>query len=157
MICKSCGYENAEGSIFCANCGASMEAPVAPVVDTYVEQPVEVVAPKKKSDAMTIIALILGIVGLVFSTICSCLCGCLGSIPAIIMCITGLILGIVALTKSKKNGEKNGMALTAIILSGVGILMTIIFALIGGAISAAIMGEDGMEILEDMMREMDLY
>lgn len=160
MTCKSCGYENAEGSVFCANCGASMEAPaVEPVVETTYEQPVEVVAPAKKSNGMTIAALILGIVGLVGNTICSCLCGCLGGAPSLLMSIAGLVLGIVAMNKSKKEGEKNNMALTAIILSGVGILLYIIFALVGGAISSAIMGSAGMDadFFEDMMYELDLY
>lgn len=155
MICKSCGYENAEGSVFCANCGASMEAPVAEVVadQPYVETPV--VAEKKKAEPMGIIAMILGILGLLGSTFCSCLCGCLGGIPALIMCIAGVVLGIIGLNKSKKQGEKNTMALVGIILSGVGILLFIIFALVGGAISTAILGDT--EIFEDLMHELDLY
>lgn len=157
MICKSCGYENAEGSVFCANCGASMEAPVAEVV---VDQPIveaPVVAEKKKSEPMGIISMILGIVGLLGSTICSCLCGCLGGSPALLMCIAGVVLGVIGMNKSKKLGEKNTMALVGIILSGVGILLFIIFALVGGAISAAIMGDGGMDVMEDLMRELDLY
>lgn len=155
MICKSCGYENAEGSVFCANCGASMEAPVAEVVadQPYVETPV--VAEKKKAEPMGIIAMILGILGLLGSTFCSCLCGCLGGSPALIMCIAGVVLGIIGLNKSKKQGEKNTMALVGIILSGVGILLFIIFALVGGAISTAILGDT--EIFEDLMYELDLY
>ena len=155
MICKSCGYENAEGSVFCANCGASMEAPVAEVVadQPYVETPV--VAEKKKAEPMGIIAMILGILGLLGSTFCSCLCGCLGGSPALIMCIAGVVLGIIGLNKSKKQGEKNTMALVGIILSGVGILLFIIFALVGGAISTAILGDT--EIFEDLMHEPDLY
>lgn len=155
MICKSCGYENAEGSVFCANCGASMEAPVAEVVadQPYVETPV--VAEKKKAEPMGIIAMILGILGLLGSTFCSCLCGCLGGSPALIMCIAGVVLGIIGLNKSKKQGEKNTMALVGIILSGVGILLFIIFALVGGAISTAILGDT--EIFEDLMHELDLY
>lgn len=155
MICKSCGYENAEGSVFCANCGASMEAPVAEVVadQPYVETPV--VAEKKKAEPMGIIAMILGILGLLGSTFCSCLCGCLGGSPALIMCIAGVVLGIIGLNKSKKQGEKNTMALVGIILSGVGILLFIIFALVGGAISTAIL--DDTEIFEDLMHELDLY
>ena len=155
MICKSCGYENAEGSVFCANCGASMEAPVAEVVvdQPYVETPV--VAEKKKAEPMGIIAMILGILGLLGSTFCSCLCGCLGGSPALIMCIAGVVLGIIGLNKSKKQGEKNTMALVGIILSGVGILLFIIFALVGGAISTAILGD--AEIFEDLMHELDLY
>lgn len=157
MICKSCGYENAEGSVFCANCGASMEAPVAEVV---VDQPIveaPVVAEKKKSEPMGIISMILGIVGLLGSTICSCLCGCLGGSPALLMCIAGVVLGVIGMNKSKKLGEKNTMALVGIILSGVGILLFIIFALVGGAISTAIMGDGGMDVMEDLMRELDLY
>ena len=155
MICKSCGYENAEGSVFCANCGASMEAPVAEVVadQPYVETPV--VAEKKKAEPMGIIAMILGILGLLGSTFCSCLCGCLGGSPALIMCIAGVVLGIIGLNKSKKQGEKNTMALVGIILSGVGILLFIIFALVGGAISTAILGDT--EIFEDLMHELGLY
>ena len=155
MICKSCGYENAEGSVFCANCGASMEAPVAEVVadQPYVETPV--VAEKKKAEPMGIIAMILGILGLLGSTFCSCLCGCLGGSPALIMCIAGVVLGIIGLNKSKKQGETNTMALVGIILSGVGILLFIIFALVGGAISTAILGDT--EIFEDLMYELDLY
>ena len=106
---------------------------------------------------MGIIAMILGIVGLLGSTICSCLCGCLGGSPALLMCIAGVVLGIIGMNKSKKLGEKNTMALVGIILSGVGILLFIIFALVGGAISAAIMGDGGMDVMEDLMRELDLY
>ena len=155
MICKSCGYENAEGSVFCANCGASMEAPVAEVVadQPYVETPV--VAEKKKAEPMGIIAMILGILGLLGSTFCSCLCGCLGGSPALIMCIAGVVLGIIGLNKSKKQGEKNTMALVGIILSGVGILLFIISALVGGAISTAFLGDT--EIFEDLMYELHLY
>ena len=104
---------------------------------------------------MGIIAMILGILGLLGSTFCSCLCGCLGGSPALIMCIAGVVLGIIGLNKSKKQGEKNTMALVGIILSGVGILLFIIFALVGGAICTAILGDT--EIFEDLMHELDLY
>jgi hypothetical protein len=43
--------------------------------------------------------------------------------------IVGLILGIVAMNKSRKAGYTNNLALAAVILSGIGISITILFVL----------------------------
>ncbi len=44
--------------------------------------------------------------------------------------LVGLILGIIALNKSKKAGHTNNLALAAIILSGIGLSIAIIFAVL---------------------------
>ena len=149
MICKSCGYENAEGCVFCANCGASLEE--APAVEAVVEAPVVEAAPAKK-DGMTIAALILGIAGLALALLCGC-CGC-AYVPLIVS-IVGLVLGIVAFKKAKDAGVENKMALTALILSAAGCLVSLIGIILGSIVPSILagMGVDlmGMDMLEDMM------
>ena len=153
MICKSCGYENAEGCVFCANCGASLEAPAeeAVVEAPVVEAPVVEAAPAKK-DGMTIAALILGIAGLALALLCGC-CGC-AYVPLVVS-IVGLVLGIIAFKKAKDAGAENKMALVALILSAAGCLVSLIGIILGAIVPSILagMGIDmmGMDMVEDMM------
>lgn len=146
MICKSCGYENAEGCVFCANCGASLEE--TPAVEAVVEAPIVEAAPAKK-DGMTIAALVLGIAGLALALLCGC-CGC-ASVPLIVS-IVGLVLGIIAFKKAKDAGAENKMALVALILSAAGCLVSLIGIILGAILPTMLagMGMD-MDFMEDMM------
>ena len=118
MYCVKCGKEVAEGTKFCTNCGAEIEAKVEEVKDdklTYSQNqsiattsnptPVEA-KPAEAGDGKGTASLVLGIVSFVIP--------CVGFITAIV----GLILGIVA----KKSGKKtagiilNSIALGLIIL-----------------------------------------
>ncbi len=167
MTCKSCGYENVEGSVFCANCGAAMEAP-APAVETVVEPqysapqysaPQPAPAPAKKADGLSITAMILGIVGLVGGSICNCLCGCLAGVPSLLMCIAAVVLGIIGMKKASDKGTKSTMALVGVILGGIGLLLCIIGMVLSSvltdAMNTAIFGNMGgmdfMDMIEDMM------
>lgn len=56
--------------------------------------------------------------------------------------LVGLILGIVALVQSRKAGQKNGIALAAIIVSGVLLVLTIIGIILAVALFNAAGGAD---------------
>lgn len=80
---------------------------------------------------MSVAALVLGIVGLVFAVIpCTWWVG-------LIIGIVGLILGIIALAKCAKAGLPKGQALAGVICSGIAVVYPIIFILmLAAALSA---------------------
>jgi DNA-directed RNA polymerase subunit RPC12/RpoP len=71
-------------------------------------------------DTKALVALILGIVSIVF-----CCCPIIG----LVFALAGLILGIVSRQK-----QKSGMALSAIILSVIGLLLSILFFILNIAV-----------------------
>ena len=102
MYCVKCGKEVADGTKFCTNCGAEIEAKVEEVKDdklTYSQNqtittstnptPVEA-KPTEAGDGKGTASLVLGIVSFIVP--------CVGAITAIV----GLILGICV----KKSGKK---------------------------------------------------
>ena len=114
MYCVKCGKEVAEGTKFCTNCGAEIEAKAKEVKDdklTYSQNqsiattsnptPATPAAPASEGDGKGTASLVLGIVSLVIP--------CVGFITSIV----GLILGICA----KKSGKKTaGIILNSIAL-----------------------------------------
>ncbi len=107
MRCPECGAENREGSVTCANCGATLVAqgpPPSPVQ----EQP--------KTSGLAIASLVLGISGV--------FCSALTALP-------GLILGIVALSKINRSEGRltgSGLAIGGICASAVFLLFVPIMA-----------------------------
>ena len=110
-ICKNCGTNNEEGVAYCAGCGAAMEvgyqSPVSyqqPVQQSAYQQPTyqqpayqqpvyqQPAAPVVPGKGMSITAMILGIVSLVFC------CVWYISIPC---AIVGLILGCLGNSKER--------------------------------------------------------
>lgn len=81
-------------------------------------------------------SLILGIVGILGSSLCNCLCGCIGGAPGLICAIIGLIMGIQAKNKATAAGTTNSQANVGFILSIVAIalfvVVSIINAILGG-------------------------
>lgn len=114
--CPKCGttYDN---SNFCPNCGT----PAAPTPN-----PVQMVAPPKKSSGLAVASLVLGIVGLLLS------CVGIGGILGII----GLALGIISL--AKKNDGK-GMAIAGVVLCSI---TTLIFVGLSLSVKDAISNSD---------------
>ena len=136
MFCENCGSQIPDGSALCPNCGAAVRVspttgeavpvqpieavPVQPVQPVY-QQPVQPVYQQPAyqatpiyqqpaaggSKALAIVALVLGICGLVF---------CWIPIFGMLIAIAGLICGILSL----KNPSGKGMGLTGMILSIVG-------------------------------------
>ena len=80
---------------------------------------------------MGIAALVLGIISIIVGFIP--FCGMIAYIPALI----GLILGIVDTVKKSKSGQKKGISIAGLILSGVAILIITFWTLVGTALVAS--------------------
>ena len=130
MKCNICGAELAENATCCDICGAAV------VADTLGSSFGELPA-KNPGKVLGILSLIFGIIAIVLGTICSCSCACLGSILPAIFAIVGVILGIIGMSKSKAAGFSNPLALVGLILSGVAIVIMLLFIIINGVIGGA--------------------
>lgn len=139
-ICKNCGTNNEEGVAYCAGCGAAMEvgyqSPVSYQQPTYqqpaYQQPVyqQPAAPVVPGKGMSITAMVLGIISLVFC------CVWYISIPC---AIVGLILGCIGNSKAKEVGMKSGMAVAGIACSAIAIGLALLLLLF--VVGAAILSE----------------
>lgn len=124
---------------------------------TVEEDSTEGFAEQQPGKKFGIASLVLGIVGILGNTCCSC-CGCLGKIPTFVAPLVGLILGIVGMSKAKKAGGKNGLALAGLIVS-VGALVIFIvmsvFSLLMNGLSFLL--EFDPSLIEDILENfMDL-
>ena len=139
--------------MFCENCGNTLdENGVCPVctgeettfVDTVPLDPVE-----DPGKTLGIVALILGILGLVTSIVCCCLLCGIGTLLGIPLSIAGLILGILAMKKSKEVGLQNTIGMVGMIISIVGLVIGVVmlvlwllyFILYGGMMGIAMLSE----------------
>lgn len=89
-------------------------------------------APAAPSKALGIVSLILGALSLVSQFCCSCIPmvgGCLSSL-APIFAIVGIVLACIQMSKAKKAGIKDVMAIIGLILSIVGLVASIIASII---------------------------
>jgi hypothetical protein len=88
------------------------------------QSPSQPVAPSQppQGNGVAVAGMVLGIVTLVLSWLWFI------SIPA---GIVGLILSIIGKAKAKKVGKGNGMALTGLILSTIGIIIAVIVVIVG--------------------------
>lgn len=65
---------------------------------------------------MDIAALVLGIIGVIFSFIPFC------NLLSIIICTIGIVLGIVSLILKCKNNQAKGMAIAGVVLNAIGLV-----------------------------------
>lgn len=120
--CKKCGAKNEEGNKHCEVCGAALEE------ETFEEITLKENAPEKAAPAgnermgLAIASLICGIVSL----LCGCGAGCLGFIGCgINFIVAGAAIACGVISLSQKRGGRN-MAIAGLILSGLGLLLSII-------------------------------
>ncbi len=134
MFCRYCGTENADGTKFCSNCGASL---VAETTQNTYEQPVSsqptgsesnynqyanyVPEAKDPGKGFAIAAMVCGIVSFFFF--------------AVILGPLGIIFGFVA----KSKGSKSGMATAGIVCGAIGIALWLLL-LVGVASLTAMLG-----------------
>lgn len=119
--CKNCGSLNNDGVLYCASCGAPMQAaqPQQPSypVNNY-QQPVPQSVPGK---GLGITSMVLGIIGLVL------FCFWFISLPC---AIVGIILGCISISQAKEAGMKNGMATAGIVCSAIAIVLVILILIL---------------------------
>ena len=107
MYCNNCGAQNPDDSSFCSKCGSKFAPQQTPPQQTVPQQQQATAAPARKTNGLSIAALVLGLVGILPPfAICS--------IPAIIM-------GAIALNQIKKEPalEGKGLALAGLIIGSV--------------------------------------
>ena len=115
MFCDKCGNTLNENGT-CPVCNASEIELVEPVVEPT-EDP---------GKTLGIVALVLGICGLVIG----CLCGCVFTpcmLIGLVISIAGIVVGAMGMKKSKAVGLKNTMGMIGLILS---IVVTVIGAVL---------------------------
>lgn len=113
MNCPRCGRENPSGSSFCGGCGASLTGERPTDREAGVQVP-------PKTSGMAVAALILAILGF--------LC-----ILPVVGVLLGLILGIMALLGIQRSGgqlQGQGLAIAAIVVSGLWLMFVSILAAI---------------------------
>ena len=119
MFCNNCGNNCRDGLSFCTNCGNRLsslphqEQPsfVSPQV-IYVQQvPAQEapVNPKKPGFALSIPAMIAGIISVVDMNV--------------FFGIAGIIMSAISIAKGKKAGVKNGMAIAGLVCSIIGTII----------------------------------
>lgn len=125
MICRNCGTDCPEGAMNCVNCGAPLYAE-----QQYYAQPVEQQPTGVPGKGLGIAGMVLGIVALVFL--------CINADVSLVCAIVGLILSIVGMSKAKKAGVKNGMAVAGLVCSIVALALTILAITILAAFIASL-------------------
>ena len=122
-FCISCGSELPEGAAACPNCGAMQNGNqnhTQPQTQVFVNN----VQPQKKSNGLAIAGFVVSLI----STLCCC-----GSFNVI-----SLILSIVGAVKAKDcDGNGKGLAIAGIIISAIGLVILILFTILGYATSIA--------------------
>ncbi|MBR5280513.1 MAG: zinc-ribbon domain-containing protein [Clostridia bacterium] len=124
MFCMNCGTELKPDTIFCHNCGTKVitnmqEAPTPIEVQSTIS--------KNSGRGFGIASLVLGIVSLALSfqgSIAPCICG-----------ILGIIFGAIGMGISKKAGVRNRCATAGLILSIIGVSVTLLVNIIYWIIS----------------------
>ena len=138
MICKVCNTDNAPGTMYCENCGATLEQETV-VTESY-NSDVPATDPGK---TLNIISLISGIASVALSFVCTCF-SCGGILPSALG-VLAIILGAIGMGKSKNAGFNNKMGMIGLILGIAGValvaVISIVLVVIGGV--GAIMGEAG--------------
>lgn len=66
--------------------------------------------------------------------------GVVALVLAILLPLIGLILGFVANGQSKKAGQKNGLAVAAIVIGAILTLLTVVLFAVGGTLFASLFG-----------------
>ena len=144
MFCMNCGIALKSDTIFCPKCGTKVPATTqepqasAPVQVVAVAQPVQqpmqqvptqdpTLLPRDPGKGFGIAALVLGLISLILGIFCSCLAALLGGFIPLACGILGIIFGAKGCNASQKAGFKNGCAKAGLILSILGVAMTVLF------------------------------
>jgi len=152
--CLNCGFENNETSNFCENCGTKFEEIAASNSESKQEEEktsnedikTQSVAVENSNEVINQTEVVtnqntntnvnnntvvkedkntIGLIGFIVSLVSLVLC--CGSLSPI-----ALVLSIVGLSESKKvNGKNKGLSIAGIIIGAVGIVLLIIFSIIG--------------------------
>lgn len=134
MFCPNCGTQNADGTAFCAGCGANLNAQQAPTQQPVYQQPVYQ-QPIYRQPAsvpgkgLGVTGMVLGIVALVF------FCSWYISVPCAII---GAALSGVSMKKAQEAGMKNGLAVAGLVCSVVALAVCVIYLILVAAAVAEV-------------------
>ena len=153
MVCKICGTANVDGSVFCSNCGTTLQAEetqayTAPNPEFAQTEPAPEATPVVVDPGKTfgLVSMILGIVTAALGALCACFCTCVGPL-AIVTGAVGIVLAVLAVKKSKTVGLDNKKAKIGFILCAVGIVLSIFNLILGLILSASGVTADLMDEL----------
>ena len=135
MICKVCNTDNAPGTMYCENCGATLEQETV-VTESY-NSDVPATDPGK---TLNIISLISGIASVALSFVCTCF-SCGGILPSALG-VLAIILGAIGMGKSKNAGFNNKMGMIGLIL-GIATIVVVVIFIIVNAVAGGILGAAG--------------
>ena len=156
-FCPKCGAAQNEGMIFCANCGARLEQPVAtgqqpnnqpnqpPFVPPY-QMPYQpqyiFVKPKVPGKGLGIASMVLGIIGLVYS-FTALMAGMdyidsshqsstnlIGNLVLVIMLASMSIMGVAFSTSAKNKGYKTGISTAGLVTGTIGLIIYVVSAVL---------------------------
>ena len=123
--CTNCGRELEEGAKTCGYCGVAIQgvSEIASNTNQSIDNSSTTVNKQNVSTQQTNGLAVAGFVVSLVSFLCCC-----GGIS-----IVSLILSIVGLTQSKKiNDSGKGLAIAGIIISAIGIIISVVFGIIYG-------------------------
>ena len=123
MFCNNCGHNCRDGLAFCTNCGNRLSSFPQQAQPTFASPQViyvqqvptheEPVKPKKPGFALSIPAMIAGILSIANLNI--------------LFGIAGIIMSAISMSKGKKAGVKNGMAIAGLVCSIVGTVIGAVY------------------------------
>lgn len=124
MFCTNCGNYNPDGVERCATCGQVLGQTYQ---DPFYASQMPVDQPKldvSTGKGLGIASMILAICSLCLS------CCCYTSFIAAPMSILSVIFGIISLSKAKKAGVKSPCAVVGLIITGVCVVIALVFVLL---------------------------
>ena len=123
MFCNNCGHNCREGLAFCTNCGNRLSSLPQQTQPTFVPPQViyiqqspaqeEPAKPKKPGFILSSPAMICGILSIVDLNV--------------LFGIAGIIMSAISMSKGKRAGVKNGMAIAGLVCSIVGTVVGAIY------------------------------
>lgn len=143
MKCPNCGFEVAEGDLFCGECGTTIQPspPPPPSTPEYAAPPAYAAPVSGNKNWMGVTGIVLGVISIVIG-LATCLCGWCAC-PSPIAGIAAIILGLIARGSIDVDDSARQQAQWGLILGIIGtaiFVVVVILLLVFGVTSAILPG-----------------